>query len=157
MNTIKWTHSGGYGIDGHVPQRSMPMFKIYLPGDPCNYGYKGQFELRVYESDGEYRTKRTAHPTLKAAKDAARRAYYSAYGLAPKRKVKYTWTPSWYLDDEFLRDSNGKAHYFVGQNFRGRKGHCVTVDSGDEILGEFPTRDEAKRFAEKLMREASND
>lgn len=156
MNIIKWTKNGSYGIDGRVSQRELPMFKIYLPGDPCNFGQKGQFELLEYAEVG-YRIKLTYHPTLKAAKDAARRAYYRAYGLKPQRRVVFKWVPGWYDGDEYLKDGDDKYRYFVGENFWNNPGHSVTINSGHEILGVFPTRGEAKCFAEKLLREAGND
>lgn len=137
--SIKWTKSG-YGYNGTLPGAGINRFKIYEPGDPCNYG-EG-YELVDYSAPSS-RPSRTQHPNLEAAKRAARRQVAKA---RPRPAVewdrgnhlcigKYPDGTGWFIADDYL----GSGLKFMAER--------LAPQTGDRKV--FPTLAKAKAYCEK--------
>jgi hypothetical protein len=104
--SIKWTESGGYGVEGHVPECDLNMFKIYLPGDPCNR--TKTFELIVYTP----RFVRSNHDTLAEAKAHANKLYRAEFPRPKRASIR--WENGWFgpLSRAGFAPVNHKQHTF---------------------------------------------
>jgi hypothetical protein len=112
-------------VEGHVPEHELNMFKIYLPGDPCNRAKF--FELLVYMP----RFVRSNHTTLAAAKAHANNLYRDEFPLPKRTSIRWENGGFGMLSYTGFAQVNHSQHAFYFNVFN--EGHFLLVDN---TLGE---------------------
>lgn len=144
---LSWKKSGTWGVNGYIPEQDMSQFKIYLPGDPCNYSRHGEVELINYMPSG--RSVRTKHATLKAAKAKAYKLYRKAYPL-PKAEFRKSyfgpdswsvWLPVKHSHHAYYTNSNALGEFQIVDN---------TLDTHKVTSGTYANLGEVKRAIRRM-------